>query len=185
MKSTENRLYITKPDIFSFDECLHFLDRGYDDCLYSIRGKEVIKPLRINGREVLFSVSDAGKSLGIEILIGKGSQKEHDQLGSYVSAWFDLERNLGPFYDLLEQHHQLNGMGKQYFGLRLMGIPDLFEALCWCVIGKQINLTFAHSLKRQLVETYGPFVTYESRRHYLFPVPGILADLEIGDLKAL
>ncbi len=58
--------------------------------------------------------------------------------------WFDLERDLAGFYQLLNSHKQTKNFPKDYHGLRLMGIVDLFEALSWCVIGQQINLTFAH-----------------------------------------
>ena len=36
---------------------------------------------------------------------------------------------------------------EQYYGLRTLGIPDLFEALSWGIIGQQINLTYAYTLK--------------------------------------
>src|SRR5699024_12561498 len=57
---------------------------------------------------------------------------ELKKVGRFVSLWFDLERNLKPFYQLLNQDERLSYMVERYHGLRLMGIPDLFEAMCWC-----------------------------------------------------
>lgn len=185
METTKNYIRIPKPEIFSFKECLHFLDRGYDDCLYSVGENRVIKPLRIDGQQMLIELTDDTDALKVEILSSNTSQADLEKAVVYVAEWFDLKRDLQPFYYLLEKHHPLNGMSKRYFGLRLMGIPDLFEALCWCVTGQQINLAFAHRLKRQLVETYGRFLIHDSKRHYFFPAPQILAELKIDDLKEL
>ena len=180
-----NDIKIKKPAVFSFSECLHFLDRGYDDCLYTIEQDRLLKPIMVKGKPLLFAVFNDDEFLRVELLSGEPTTNAVNQISDYVTHWFDLNCDLDSFYALLNRHHKLAGLADRYFGLRLMGIPDLFEALCWCVIGQQINLTFAHSLKRQLVETYGNFLTYDSKRHYLFPDPGVLADLEVGDLKEL
>ena len=58
---------------------------------------------------------------------------------------------------------------QKYFGLRLIGIPELFEALCWCVIGQQINLTFAYKLKQRLVHAKGEKLSFEGCDYFLFP----------------
>lgn len=185
MFSTNETIHLPKPEIFSFSECLHFLDRGYDDCLYTIDKDRVLKPLEIEGNRILIEVSCIEDSLEITLLSGEASQSTMEKAGEYVTQWFDLERDLQPFYQLLDQHQQFAYMPDKYHGLRLMGIPDLFEALCWCVIGQQINLTFAHRLKRRLVETFGSFITNNSRRHYFFPDSEILAKLKVADLKKL
>lgn len=185
MNSTDITIRLPKPYIFNFSECLHFLDRGYDDCLYSIEEDRVVKPLHIGGQAMLFGVSDDADALKVEILSGDISYQLREQVANYITRWFDLTRDLRPFYQRLEHHSKLAFMQERYHGLRLMGIPDLFEALCWCVIGQQINLTFAYRLKRRLVETYGTFITHDSKRYYFFPEPEVLADLEVEALREM
>lgn len=188
MNSANHTLRIPKPDIFSFAECLHFLDRGYDDCLYTIGDNHVIKALRMEGNPFLLKISDESETLIIELFPAgckAVSRPILKRAENYVARWFDLERDLHPFYRLLNRHNQLSFMPAQYYGLRIVGIPDLFEALCWCVIGQQINLTFAHRLKRRLVETYGTSISYNSRRHYLFPDPGVLANVTVDELREM
>ncbi|MCW9705656.1 DNA-3-methyladenine glycosylase family protein [Fodinibius salsisoli] len=180
MNSTSKHILLPKPNIFSFSECLHFLDRGYDDCLYTLAGQQVLKPLRINGEKGLIEISETADALKARLLTGTLSPATIKQ---YITHWFDLERDLQPFYRLLNQHQQLSKMSSKYHGLRLMGIPDLFEALCWCVIGQQINLTFAYRLKRRLVETYGTSTTYKSEQHFFFPDPEVLATLTVDELR--
>jgi len=69
--------------------------------------------------------------------------------------------------------------------LRLMGIVDLFEALCWSVIGQQINLTFAFKLKRRLVEKYGERLDFEGDAYYLFPSYAVLAEVTVDELREM
>lgn len=185
MTTQSNTISLPVPKIFSFSECLHFLDRGYDDCLYSIEDEVVKKPLRINGEEVLLKISRSRGGLEVKLNARDYNQQLVEKAAKYVTEWFDLERSLQPFYDLLRRHNQLSWMSKRFYGLRLMGIPDLFEALCWCVVGQQINLTFAHKLKRRLVERYGTFITCEGQRHYLFPEPEVLAQCTVDKLREM
>ena len=65
-------------------------------------------------------------------------------------------------------------MVSEYNSLRIMAIPDLFEAVCWSIIGQQINLTFAYKLKRKFTEVYGTKLTFEGINYHLFPKPKLL-----------
>ena len=176
---------IEKPALFSFRECLWFLDRGYDDCLFSIRNEEVRKAVLIDNQPVLFSVKEDGPSLLITLLKGSVSANSQTWLQDYVMEWFDMNLDLSPFYHLLQKDKRLAYMSRDYAGLRLISIPDLFEALCWSIIGQQINLTFAYKLKRRLVEKYGRAIEWEDTPYHLFPHHSVLAQLTTADLRPL
>lgn len=178
-------LRIEKPPLFSFRECLWFLDRGYDDCLFSIRNEQVIKAVLVENKPVLFSVQEDGASLLITVLQGVLSTTGRNWLREYVMEWFDLHTDLIPFYALLEKDKRLAYMSRDYAGLRLISIADLFEALCWSIIGQQINLTFAYKLKRRLVEKYGLAMEWDGEKHHLFPPPATLAGITPADLKPM
>jgi DNA-3-methyladenine glycosylase II len=64
-------------------------------------------------------------------------------------------------------------------------VPSLLEALCWTVIGQQINLSFAYTLKKRLVETYGESLEHEGRKYMLFPAADRLAALPPEELQLL
>ena len=68
------------------------------------------------------------------------------EVAGYVRDWFDLNTNLVPFYNMAEADPLLSQAVQSFYGLRNMGIPDLFEALCWGILG-QINLAYAYTLK--------------------------------------
>jgi DNA-3-methyladenine glycosylase II len=167
------------PQNFSFQECLWFLDRNYDDCLHEVRPDSVRKAIFMNNEPTLIEITESGNQLIINVLNGNNSEKE---LIEFVKDWFDYDRDLRPFYQLLEKDAELKYMTTHYRGLRLLGIPDLFEALCWSIIGQQINLTFAYKLKRRFTEAYGTKLTYGESDYYLFPKPEIVANIKVEDL---
>ncbi|SDM35415.1 DNA-3-methyladenine glycosylase II [Catalinimonas alkaloidigena] len=180
-----NDVYLPLPPHFSFDECRWFLNRNYDDCLHCLTPKGLSKAVLLDEELVVFSVEEAAEQLEIRLLHGSATPRRREQLATYVRDWLDLERDLAPFYQLLSQHPTLAYMPEAFGGLRLIGIADLFETLCWCIIGQQINLTFAYTLKRRLVEAFGTSVTLAGERHYVFPTPGTLAEVPPDTLRAM
>ena len=104
---------------------------------------------------------------------------------NYVIEWFDLKSDLTKFYQLLQAEPDLAYMIKDYHGLRLIGINDLFESLCWSIIGQQINLTFAYKCKRALVEKYSYKEDYQGKTYYLFPEAEVLAKLTVAELRTI
>lgn len=178
-------LLVPVPALFSFQECIWFLNRNYDDCLHVIEGDVIFKAIEIEGNAILFGVKESGNFLEVEIIMGEAGRKERDYLTAYVREWFDMERNVQPFYDLLIKDQRLAYMADEYKGLRLIGISNLFEAICWCIIGQQINLSFAYKVKRRLVERYGSQIACHGKSYYIFPTAEVLASASVEDLKAM
>ncbi len=178
-------LRIEKPALFSFRECLWFLDRGYDDCLFRVGDQEVRKAILVDGHPVLFSIREEGRDLVIQPLSGRVTLRGQSELKAYVMEWFDMHTDLSPFYTLLQKDKKLAYMREAYTGLRLISIADLFEALSWSIIGQQINLNFAYRLKRRLVEAYGEAINLNHEVHHLFPKPAVLAVISPSDLRSL
>ncbi|HWV72222.1 MAG TPA: DNA glycosylase [Pseudosphingobacterium sp.] len=168
---------------FDYDECLWFLNRNFDDCLHVIHQKSIRKAIKLKNDSLLIEVTNGMGYLKVTVLAGNVTENNKTQIIELISEWFDLARDLTTFYALLKNHHILGYMSKEYYGLRLVGIPDLFEALAWSIIGQQINLSFAYKLKRRLVEKYGDFISYESTHYYIFPEYSILAKAKLSDLK--
>jgi DNA-3-methyladenine glycosylase II len=167
------------PINFSLQECIWFLDRNYDDCLHEIRETSVRKLLFIQEVPTLIDISEREGNLVVDILQGNLNEKA---ILNFVKEWFDIERDLTDFYHLLSQDSELNYMVSEYNGLRLLGIPDLFEALCWSIIGQQINLSFAYKLKRRFTEAFGTKLSFENSDYYIFPSSEIVANLKVQDL---
>ncbi len=174
--------HLPTPTHFSFQECLWFLDRNYDDCLHEVTADSVRKLILVQNKPTLIEIKNSNNHLTINTLTGENKQ---DLIIDFVKEWFDIDRDLRPFYELLNTDPTLSYMTTDYHGLRLLGIPDMFEALCWSIIGQQINLTFAYKLKRRFTEHYGSKLTYEAKDYFLFPSPEIVASLKVEDLQPL
>ena len=65
-------------------------------------------------------------------------------------------------------------------GLRMPLLPTGFDALCWGIIGQQINVKFAASLRREMVELAGEKVG-DMRAH---PTPERVAGLDLSQLTS-
>jgi DNA-3-methyladenine glycosylase II len=140
---------VDTPKEFSFRQCLHFLNRSANELLHVTQEDRVEKLIRIEDRAMLFSVSEPLKGkLKIHFPQITPSAKAKQAIKEYVLEWFDLKTDLRPFYLLAGKDEMLKPLVKRYYGYRIVSMPDLFESLCWAVIGQQINLSFAYLLKK-------------------------------------
>ncbi len=187
MKQSEEKCYIeiSTPMLFNYDECLLFLARSNHEILHTIHNKILYKLLNIHNEFILCKISYSGQKIKVHFPLKTPSQTAVVQVIAYIREWFDLDRNLTPFYKMAQKDKILQQLVKKYDGLRIIGIPDLFEALVWAIIGQQINLTFAYTLKKRFVEHFGEHVTYEGKTYWLFPTCEKIASLNIEDLRAL
>ncbi|HEU5289519.1 MAG TPA: DNA-3-methyladenine glycosylase, partial [Cyclobacteriaceae bacterium] len=104
---------------------------------------------------------------------------------NFVTEWFDLETDLIPFYKLARKDELLKPLVKKHFGYRIIGQPDLFESLVWAVLGQQINLQFAYTLKQRFVENFGKRLLWKDQHYFLFPTPARVTMLGDADLLPL
>lgn len=172
---------LTKPPYFNYGLCLMVLGDNDFECLHFKKERTLTKALEKDGKKLVFRLSEEGRDVKIELLEGEAAQLP--VAVDYVKEWFDLERDLSPFYRLLRKDEDLAHLADEYSGLRLMGIPDLFEALCYSILGQQINVTFTAKLKRRLVENFGSRVEADGQSYLLFPRPETIAGLEVEQLR--
>lgn len=109
-------------------------------------------------------------------------QWKREEIVKYIHEWFDLDNDLTPFYEMAKADPLLKMPARKFYGLRVIGIPDLFEALCWGVLGQQINLAFAYSLKKQFVEAFGDSIEWNGKKYWVFPPYERIARLTPTDL---
>ncbi|NEW09302.1 DNA-3-methyladenine glycosylase 2 family protein [Paenibacillus sp. SYP-B3998] len=199
-------LTIKLPEPFSYEQNLGYLSRSTNECLFHVDNLAIYKLLPIVDKHVLIAVhSDDNKHLQVRFIaiyanglttglsflestVGNSILPDASMLEAvsrYVWEWFDLDSELAPFYELAARDPYLNQVAEDFYGLRLLGIPDLFEALSWGIIGQQINLTFAYTLKRRLVEAFGTCVNWNGRTYWAFPTSERIAALSPDALTAL
>lgn len=160
-------LRIHAPKEFSFSENLKYLSRSSNECLFDIVDQKIYRALVVENETLLVEISAMDETKLTVRFPGRTAPMDNqvkDAVSQYVRHWFDLETNLLPFYELAQNDPLLHKPVSQFFGLRNMGIPDLFEAIAWGILGQQINLTYAYTLKRRLVEGFGDFVEFEGKQ---------------------
>ncbi|WP_245596778.1 DNA-3-methyladenine glycosylase family protein [Shimazuella kribbensis] len=183
----QDAIFLPLPEAFCFQEVLHYLSRSSIEVLHYIECNKIYKLLDLNGDMILIEVSQSNDStLQITFVDKKPTSKVDIQyIMQYVNDWLGLNTDLLRFYKLAENDPLLKDIVQRYYGLRIIGIPDLFEVLCWAVIGQQINLTFAYTLKRRFVEAFGKSYEWKGRSFWLFPKASQLNEDAIEQLRKM
>jgi DNA-3-methyladenine glycosylase II len=176
-------IYFQVPKEFDFSHCLRFLNRSPFECLHSVQDQRWRKLLKLSDRTILIEVAMSSGNLKVHPLNTQLTLSEQTTVISYVWEVFDLARDLQPFYEHMKQDPVLGLLCQTYYGLRLIGIPELFEALSWSIIGQQINLTFAYKLKQRFVHSMGEKLHFEGQDYFLFPLAGKVANMSPGDFS--
>src|SRR6478736_4018089 len=165
------RVSLAVPQEFSFALNLEFLQRSPKEILHRVSDTYVTKLLKVDDELVLFRVSFNKSKLQLDFLKDAPSEKAVRVISDYVREWFDLDTDLKPFYKMASEDKLLRDLAVQYYGYRIVALPDLFESLVWAVMGQQINVQFAYTIKQRFVELYGDKVEFEGEAYFLFPTP--------------
>lgn len=180
-------LPITDHRHFNFAECLLFLNRSTRECLHTVRDGAVYKLLAPEGSPVLVRIrEDAGKpALAADVLYGEVTPEGEDYIRNFINKWLHLDGDMIPFYTFSSKDALLGPLTRDYKGLRLIGIPDLFEAITWTITGQQINLAFAYTLKQRLVQAFGYVLEEGGHSYHLYPHPAVIASISPEELTAM
>lgn len=180
----ETSIDICTPPEFNFDELLVFLGRSEQEVLHQIKDKELYKLIKINEELILLKITSKDPTtIHVEFPLGTPSKRE--KIAFYIWNWFDLDKDLKSYYKIAKKDKILSPLVEKYAGLRIIGIPDLFEALTWAIIGQQINLTFAYTLKSRLVKQFGDKLEWNKATYWLHPTEKAISSLHVNDLKQL
>jgi DNA-3-methyladenine glycosylase II len=187
LDENDDELILFVPKEFNFAENINYLSRSRNECLYHIDNNRVSKAIQIGDETLIIEVSSVNDNyLNIRFLgESKPAPVVREEVACYVREWFDLDRDLRPFYTIAKEDPLLGPAVDSFYGLRIIGILDLFEALCWGILGQQINLSFAYTLKRRLVEKFGRSVVHNGVTYWVFPSPEDIASLSPLELESL
>lgn len=99
-----------------------------------------------------------------------------------VAHAFSAQLDVGAFIAAMEANDPVMGrLARRLNGLKPIRAFSVWESLIWAIIGQQINLSFAFTLKEALVQAAG-----RSREGlFAFPGPEAIAALTLDDLRAL
>jgi len=100
-----------------------------------------------------------------------GQRRDKSVAGTDGALGLDLQ----PFYSMAERDPVLRQLIVHFRGMRIPQAPRIFEILISAILEQQVNLSFAHKVKKVLIDTYGRAVEFEGRRYSSFPDPARLA----------
>jgi DNA-3-methyladenine glycosylase II len=169
---------------FDMNTNLGYLKRSTNECMFKVENDAIRRVIVIGKTRTLVQIEYSdNKQLNVHFIGGAQPTKTWQcaEIVNYIREWFDLDNDLFPFYEMANADPLLKTTIKEFYGLRLIGIPDLFEALCWGVLGQQINLGFAYTLKRQFVEKFGESIESDGKNYWIFPSYEQIAQLTPND----
>ena len=153
------------------------------------QGGEYRRLAHIAGHVVLYGVSEGrsrkAKVLRVRILAGADGITVRREVRSLVARQFATDLDLGPFYRLVKRDRVLGKLAARFRGLRIPQAPSVYESVVSAILEQQVNLTFAHQVKKALVETYGEAIDFEGWRYRAFPQPQALAGRTTEELRTL
>jgi DNA-3-methyladenine glycosylase II len=180
-----SKLFLPVPEEFSYEMNFQFLERSPRELLHRVEDRSVVKLIKMGDEKILFRIKAGEQKLILEFLNGTPSPSGKEYVKKYVTEWFDLENDLKPFYKLAAGDKLLKDLITKYFGYRIIGQPDLFESIVWAVLGQQINLQFAYTLKQRFVEQFGERLFWKDQSYFLFPEAKLVAGLTNDHLLPL
>lgn len=140
---------------------------------------EYRRVLELGERLILYGVREEGSpgkpALRIRILAGPDDDRARQAVAEEVARQFSTDLDLQPFYALAKSDPVLRHLIVHFRGMRVPQAAQVYEILISAIIEQQVNLSFAHKVKKVLIDTYGRGVDFEGHRYSAFPEPAVLA----------
>ena len=96
-----------------------------------------------------------------------------------------LDLDLPSFYRVGAADPVLARLIPRLYGLRPTLSPRAFEMLVGSVCAQQVNLTFAFTVRRRLVQRFGTPVRVDGQTVFAFPEPPTLARARVAELRRM
>lgn len=185
MNSHIENIIISPPKEFNYNQCMVYLSRSNDESTHKTINNKLYKLIKYNDTLILCCIENIDSRLRISFLNTCPTEKAKEYVKHYVWNLFDFNTDLKAFYSFALGDDVLSILVDRYRGLRIIKIDNMFEGICWAIIGQQINLKFAYTLKKRLVEKYGEKLSHEDIDYFIFPDPNKIAQLDVKELREL
>lgn len=176
---------ISLPDNFRIADFLAFHQRD-DQMIAEIVGENQLqKGMVWQDMPARLSFTFVGNQVDIELNLDSGQKKLDSQttllrLQQHAQHMLGLNQAISDFETSTINHPQLNRLINQQSGLRVPQAATTFEALTWAIIGQQISVHAAVSVRRK-------FIQYAGLRHssgiWCYPNPEQIAAVTINELR--
>jgi DNA-3-methyladenine glycosylase II len=140
---------------------------------------EYRRVVELDAQPVLYGIREErdgnGVRLRLRVLAGSSDARTLHHLDALARRQFSTDLDLKPFYRLAASDPVLTRLAKHFRGMRIPQSLSPFETLISAILEQQVNLSFAHQVKKALIEAYGDHVEFAGSRYNAFPEPAALA----------
>ena len=151
-------------------------------------GREYHRVVWWTGQPALLRIKNQGvvESPKLEWwLEGADAEGHPERIAERVRRMFSADVDLSACYASFRPDPVLSTLAQQFYGLRVLRFPSLFEGMANTILEQQLNFWFASQVKRRLIETFGPAVSYQGCTYHGYPSPSALMRLRPEDLRPL
>lgn len=173
---------------YDFDLALTYLRTSPSAILEEVGADGVYRrAVTLDGRDLLLTLRSVGSvaapRLALEVAGERLDAASVASAAALVTRVFSLHADPAPFADVTARDPVLCRLARRYHGLRPVLIADPYESLLWAIIGQQINVAFARTLKHALVALCGRSLALDGRAYPLLPTPEAVAGLDEAALR--
>jgi 3-methyladenine DNA glycosylase/8-oxoguanine DNA glycosylase len=143
------------PPAYPIDRILGYLGRDAESLTVQVDGHRFALGLWIDGRPALLRAELEAGGVRAALEGRRLPADATDQARDYLRRLLGLHADPEPFERLVSASPRLAPLVAGRLGLRIPQTPDLFDGLTWVIVGQQINLAFAYTLRRRLAERAG------------------------------
>ena len=170
------------PANYRLHDVLAFHNRDAEQVAEEVSPERLRKGVLLDGVPVVLDIALSPASASCTVHAdGKLSKAAQEQAREAVLNILGLRIDPEPFSAFAARDKMFGPLTRAQPGLRIVQSATVFEALTWAIIGQQINLSFAISLRRT-------FILQAGRRHssglWCYPAAADAARLQIDDLTS-
>ena len=179
---------ITAPPFYDFAAALAFLRESPSAVLESIEGETYRRAWRTDRGPELVSVASAASPARPQLRVSVEGPRADDQSLAWaidrVRHIFSLDVDTTGFQELAKTDPIVAGLVGDGLHARPVLAADPFESLVWAIIGQQVGVGFARSLRGALVSIAGEEAVFGSSRVPIMPEACRVADIDEDSLRA-
>jgi len=162
-------------------------------CRFETEGEldddRLLRLLRIDGTPVLIKIS-VNKEIerpvaSVSWSLPEGGRIPRKKITDFCGRLICADLDLSSFYSLAAKSGRLKEVVGRFRGLKPILTPSIFESAAWAIMGQQVNLKFASTLRIRMVEKYGKRIQADGHLYFLFPEPGEVSRASVSELKEL
>lgn len=179
----EDEFRLTLPAGFRPKDVLDYFSRDSESASEGVAGTTIAKALATDGEPAILRI-EFRSGVAICRVDHDRTLNAHDRLRAHAVAarMLGLAMEVSGFERRARTEADTLRLIQARPGLRLSLTATAFEALVWAILGQQVNLRFATTLRRTVIELAGRSVPGSTLR--LHPEADAVAELEVASLTS-